>query len=465
MSVETLHASELIAGREIGLSEQVIDEIIDAQQTRIFDLGELVIRTDNGDTRLIKAARGISGPDNGSMDKGGSRMTSKGVQDDLDTLPQDMWAKLHQGGFTDIDGKPLNGGKLLFDVDPNSLSHTEKIHTFAAAAEAMLNKGIAGHRKSVPAGDMGTNHSDYMDAFASIVRASGDPHWRGSITGKSVPMGGLEFRPHATGYGVYLSVDHQREQLELDVARITISGAGNVGGYLGYYASQDEQQHFNIRGYSDLWGTLVVESEEGMQVTDELLDIMDNPNFSRDLKYAAYEGNKLAAMRDVLARTQPNLKTHIHDDPDHIMEVPTDIFVPASVRNLINQRTAPKLAALAVNEAGNDTITGEGYAILATRGISIIPGTIANAGGVATSMDEQKAGIRGTTLSFKEAKGLATESALSRLARMEAMAKQLGTTDYQLAACALGMAGMAIQLGHSIDARVATVLRPYALVV
>lgn len=465
MSVETLHASELIAGREIGLSEQVIGEIIDVQKTRIIPLGDLAIKTDDGSTRLIEAARGISGPDNGSMDKGGSRMTNKGVQGDLDTLPQDMWAKLHQGGFTDIEGKPLNGGKLLFSVDPNSLSHTEKKRTFAAAAEAMIEHGIAGHRRSVPAGDMGTNHSDYMDAFADVIRESKDQHWRGSITGKSESMGGLEFRPHATGYGVYLSADHQRKQLGLDVAYMTISGAGNVGGYLGYYASQDEQQRFNIRGYSDLWGTLAVEGDEGIKVTPELLDIMDNPNFSRDLKYAAYEGNKLAAMRDVLARTQPDLKMHIHDDPDHIMEVPTDIFVPASVRNLINQRTAPKLTALAINEAGNDTITGDGYAILATRGISVIPGTIANAGGVATSMDEQKAGIRGTTLSFGEAKDLATESAVSRLARMEAMAKHLGTTDYQLAACALGMAGMAIQLGHSIDSRIANIIQPYELAV
>lgn len=460
MSAETLQSSEMAAGRAIGLSEKTIETILEAQQTRVVRLGELAIKTEDGSTRTIEAWRGISGPDDGSMDKGGSRMTDRNPLGDLNVLPQDMWAKLHQSGLTDAEGNSLNGGKLLFGVNPNSLTHEEKKRTFAAAAEAMLEKGRAGHDKSVPAGDMGTNHTDYMDAFALRVEDSGDPFWQASITGKSPEQGGLEFRPHATGYGVYLAADYQRQKLGLTVpTRLTISGAGNVGGFAGYYASKDP--NFSIRGYGDIYGTLYVEDEDptaGIIVDETVLAIMDNPNFLHDERYTQYHGNKLAALRDVLERQQPGLGVRLDDDPEYVMRVETDIFIPASVRNLINLRTAPTLNARAITEAGNDTIGEGGYEILSSRGIDVIPGTIANTGGVATSMDEHQAGITGKTLSFERAKELATQSAALRFERMNRTAELLGTDDNNMAAAALGVAGMARQLGHHVSPDVAAIL-------
>lgn len=460
MSVETLHASEMAAGFAIGLSEKVMEDILKAQKTRVVSLGKLKVQKDDGTFVRISAWRGISGPDDGSMDKGGSRMTIHNVLGDLETLPQDMWAKLHQAGLTDVRGMALNGGKLLFEVDPGTLSHSEKIRTFEAAAEAMHIHGRAGHDKSVPAGDMGTNHTDYMDAYAAKVCELTGEFWQGSITGKSLSMGGLEFRPHATGYGVYLAADYQRQKLGLvGPTRLTISGAGNVGGYLGYYASQDP--NFSVRGYSDLYGTLYVENDDpamGIKVDESVLSIMDNANFRHDKRYVKYEGDKLKALRDLLKKQQPELKIRIDKNDKAIMQVPTEIFVPASVRDLVNEETAPTLSALGITEAGNDTISAEGYAILSKRGISVVPGTIANAGGVASSMDEHEVGITGVVLSFDESKDRATRHSQHRLARLDRMAEFLETQDNMLAASALGVAGMAQQLGHAIPQAVKDIL-------
>lgn len=461
MSVETLHAAETAAGNAIGLSNNIINDILKEQRTRIVSLGELAVEMDNGNTLYIPAWRGISGPDDGSMDKGGSRMTAVGVRGDLDALPQDMWAKSHQIGLRDYQGKPINGGKLLFQVNPNELSRGEKTRAFAAAAHGMHLAGRAGYNKSVPAGDMGTNDPTFMDAYAWRLKRLGYKHWEASITGTSPAIGGLEFRPHATGYGVYHAIKHQRQHNQKLGRRVTFSGAGNVGGYAGFYASNDEDDPSYIRGYSDAKGTLYVDDKEtttGIRVTRELLDIMDNANFAHDPRYQEYKGNKLKAMHDVLAHTQPDLKLEVKDDPNYIMQVPTDIFVPASVRGLIDGQAADDLNAYAVNEAGNDTITSDGYASLAKRKIEVVPGTVSNAGGVTSSMDGQIALIEGKNLNFEQGQQLATESAVARLQRMERMATLLGTRDYNLAACAIGMAGMALQLNHEVDSRIKLIL-------
>lgn len=459
MSVETLSAPEMEAGFALGLSMGAIDTIHEIRRVHVFDLGELAVaREADGRVMKIQAWRGIVGPE-GYMSKGGSRMTNRDPLGDLHALPVDMYDKSHQVGLTDPWGRPVNGAKLLFHVDPTNLTHLEKRRAFAAAATAMYDRGIAGHDKSVPAGDMGTNHTDLMDDFAARICELGDPLGRGSITGKSVEMGGLKFRPHATGYGVYKAVQYMREELGLKQARITISGAGNVGGYLGYYASQPGE-HLSVRGYSDIGGTLQANGD--IKVSEALMDIMDNSDFAHDPRYAEFNGNKLLAMQAQLAKDQPTLEVQVSKDSNDILGVESDIFVPASVRNLITGNTAPKLRARAIVEAGNDTIDQDGYNYLLGRKtpVAVVPGTIANAGGVGSSMDEHRGNVRGETYDFTTAKDMAEVSAVARLARLNTAAELLGTHDYRHAATALGMASMALQLGHNVAAEFRDLVSP-----
>ena len=194
---------------------------------------------------------------------------------------------------------------------------------------------------------------------------------------------------------------------------------------------------------------------------------MDNANFEHDPRYAKYKGNrygKLAAIEEELLTSQPDLKISINEDPKYIMCVPSDIFVPASVRELVDGKTAQWLGEADVKvliEAGNDSITTKGYDQLAKNNVAVIPGTIANAGGVASSMVEQLANIRGEKLSFDEAKAQAVVSAIGRHKRLDDMAEYMETNDIRRAASALGMASMAWTIGYyDLDAGIRKIINP-----
>lgn len=450
MSVETLHAAEHAAGLAIGLSEAVMQDIAESQRPRIVDLGYVPVQTEHYGLQTFRAVRAIAGPDNIAMDKGGTRLRVCDIDAEARALGADMYSKL-QLGLTDIDGNPIKGGKTVINADRNILTGSDTMQLFYNLGGIMLGAGIAGHNKSVPAGDMGTNNPLYMKRFAHAVKASGDPYWQASITGKpdEAGEGGLEFRPHATGYGVYLAAVELRKMLEIDgPTRITISGAGNVGGYFGHYASQDSENQFSIRGYSDQGGTLAVMNNDpqyGIKVDDELMKIMDNPSFS---------GDKLEAIAAVLAERQPELTLRLTRDSRDIMTVPTDIFCPASVRGLINDKAARSLAAAGIVEAGNDTITEPAAKALAERGVRVIPGAAANIGGVDISLREHGYNISAVRSgaekpTFDDTKKMLEDSTKERFTAIHDMAEKLGTTDLELACNGLIVARKAQLVGYS----------------
>jgi len=449
MSVETLHAAEHAAGLAIGLSEAVMRDIAESQRPRIVDLGYVPVQTEHYGLQTFRAVRAIAGPDDIAMDKGGTRLRVCDIDAEAMALGADMYSKL-QHGLTDVDGKPVKGGKTVINADRNILTAVDTMQLFRNLGGAMLDAGIAGYNKSVPAGDMGTNDPRYMKAYAHAIKASGDHYWQASITGKphEEGEGGLEFRPHATGYGVYLAAIELRTMLGLEgPTRITISGAGNVGGYFGLYASQDSENQFSIRGYSDQGGTLAVMNSDpqvGIKVDNKLMEIMDNPSFS---------GDKLEAIAKLLEKQQPELALRLTRDSRDIMTVPTDIFCPASVRGLIDTKTAPSLAAIGVVEAGNNTTTDAAAEILAERGIRVIPGAAANIGGVDISLREHARNVLAVRQgaenpTFDETKKMLEDSTKERFAAIHSMAEKLGTTDLELACNGLIVVRKAQLIGY-----------------
>ncbi|MGH9974628.1 MAG: hypothetical protein ACRD8Z_02165 [Nitrososphaeraceae archaeon] len=78
-------------------------------------------------------------------------------------------------------------------------------------------------------------------------------------------------------------------------------------------------------------------------------------------------------------------------DKDEIFEVDTDIFIPAAMGGVINDKTAPKLLEHGVQiviEAANIPTLPSGDEYLIKNGILIIPDFPANAGGVIGSFVE-----------------------------------------------------------------------------
>lgn len=459
MSVETLEMlspAEHAAGEAIGLDVGTMQAIAASQRPRVISF-EIPVVMDDGTEKKYSGARAVSGhkylnpapsdPGQVEYNKGGTRFFRKAggnISAEAEALSVDMESKLCL-----LPGD-IAGGKTVIGV-PEDLSHNETVRLFRSLGGVMLEKGIGGHDKSVPAGDMGTNDTDFMDAYTEAFEESGDPFYQASITGKSVANGGLEFRPHATGYGVYLAAVEQRKALGITgPTRITISGAGNVGGYAGYYACQDEENQFVIGGYSDRGSTLISLSDEGIIVTRELMDIMEDPNFP---------GDKLVAMHAAIKRAQPNHELILTENPRDIMTVPTDIFIPASVRHLIDAKAAASMPARAVVEAGNDTITEEAAVILARRGIKVMPGALANIGGVAVSLKERAANIKkvldknAQAPTFDQTQ-IELEDYMRKLfADAKTMARRLETTDMELAINALIVVRKALRLGYKVNPR------------
>jgi glutamate dehydrogenase/leucine dehydrogenase len=72
-------------------------------------------------------------------------------------------------------------------------------------------------------------------------------------------------------------------------------------------------------------------------------------------------------------------------DPAELLTVPCDILAPSAAASQITSQNAPQISAGLVAEGANSPTTPEADDILASRGITVIPDILCNAGGVFVS--------------------------------------------------------------------------------
>ena len=82
-------------------------------------------------------------------------------------------------------------------------------------------------------------------------------------------------------------------------------------------------------------------------------------------------------------------------NPLELPEVPCDILVPAAVEGQIHADNANGVKAKLVVEGANGPTTPEADAILADKGITLVPDILANSGGVVVSYFEWAQNIQG----------------------------------------------------------------------
>jgi len=75
-------------------------------------------------------------------------------------------------------------------------------------------------------------------------------------------------------------------------------------------------------------------------------------------------------------------------DGKALLELPCDILIPAALEGQLTHANADRVQARLVVEAANGPTTTEADAILADRGIPVVPDILANAGGVTVSYFE-----------------------------------------------------------------------------
>ena len=218
---------------------------------------------------------------------------------------------------------------------------------------------IIGPQSDIPAPDMATNEQTMawmMDTY-SMQKGYAVPE---IVTGKPISIGGSVFRHEATGVGVVMVIERACERLGWQLAeqRCVVQGFGNVGGVAAVELA--------ARGAT----VIAVSDVSGGVVDDDGLDL-------RRVHAWVDEHGSLAGYPDARHVTNAEL-----------LELPCDILVLAAREDQLTEENAGRVDARLVAEGANGPTSIEADAILAERGIPVLPDVLTNAGGVTVSYFE-----------------------------------------------------------------------------
>jgi glutamate dehydrogenase (NAD(P)+) len=252
---------------------------------------------------------------------------------------------------------PYGGAKGGIRCDAHALSQHE-LERLTRRFTSELFAAI-GPQEDIPAPDMATNEQTMawmMDTYSTQIGYAVPE----VVTGKPISIGGSVFRREATGAGVVMCTERACERMGLNLSdqRCIVQGFGNVGGVA---ATELHGRGATVIAVSDVSG--------GVHAPDGL----DIPELHA---YAAEHGS--LAGYDRCERVTN----------EELLELPCDILVVAAREDQITGENAGRVHAKLVVEGANGPTTLEADAILAERGIPIVPDILANAGGVTVSYFE-----------------------------------------------------------------------------
>ncbi len=252
---------------------------------------------------------------------------------------------------------PFGGGKGGVTCDPATLSKGELERITRRYAAELVE--VVGPDKDVPAPDVGTTPQImawFMDTYSMHARQNVP----GVVTGKPLEIGGSRGRVEATGRGVSLVALAQMRRMGIEPkgARIVIQGFGNVGSVAA--------QMFVDAGAI----VIAVSDVTGAYANEKGLDIANAVAY-------AQEHHSLDGFRGGERITN-----------EALIELDCDVLVPAALEKQLTIDNAPRIAAKLIVEGANGPTTPDADHILASRGITIIPDIVANAGGVTVSYFE-----------------------------------------------------------------------------
>ena len=253
---------------------------------------------------------------------------------------------------------PYGGAKGGVRCDARALSPTE-LRRITRRFTAELAPFI-GPQLDIPAPDMATNEQTMawmMDTY-SMQMGYAVPE---IVTGKPISIGGSVFRHEATGAGVVMVVERACQRLgwDLSAQRCVVQGFGNVGGIA---ATELHDKGARVLGVSDISGG--VYSPSGLDI----------PTLHA---YVAANGSLEGYVDGVERITN-----------EELLELDCDILVLAAREDQVTAANAPNLRCRLLAEGANGPTSVEADAILADRGIPVLPDILTNAGGVTVSYFE-----------------------------------------------------------------------------
>jgi glutamate dehydrogenase (NAD(P)+) len=252
---------------------------------------------------------------------------------------------------------PYGGAKGGVRCNPREMSQAEIQRLTRRLTIELLP--VIGPEEDIPAPDMATNEQTMawiMDTYSMQV-GHAVPE---IVTGKPIAIGGSVFRREATGAGVVMVIERACDRLGWRLAgqRCVVQGFGNVGGV----AARDlDARGATVTGVSDISGGVF--SEAGLDLEAVARWIKQN---------GSLEGYPDA----------------IHVTNAELLELQCDILVLAALEDQVTAENAGRIDAKMVAEGANGPTSIEADAILAERGIHVLPDILTNAGGVTVSYFE-----------------------------------------------------------------------------
>ena len=252
---------------------------------------------------------------------------------------------------------PYGGAKGGIRCNPREMSATE-LERMTRRYTIEL-RPVIGPEEDIPAPDMATNEKTMawiMDTY-SMVEGYAVPE---IVTGKPVSIGGSVFRREATGAGVVMVVERACRRLgwELTEQRCVVQGYGNVGGVAAHELAA---RGARVMAVSDISGGVYSEAGLDLAAVDGWIE----------------EQGSLDGYPDAQ-----------HVSNSDLLELPCDVLVLAALEDQITAENVGRIEAKMVAEGANGPTTVEADAILAERGIVVLPDILTNAGGVTVSYFE-----------------------------------------------------------------------------
>jgi glutamate dehydrogenase (NAD(P)+) len=252
---------------------------------------------------------------------------------------------------------PYGGAKGGVRCNPRELSQDELQRITRRFTTELID--TIGPNEDIPAPDIATNEQTMawmMDTY-SMLKGHAVPE---IVTGKPISIGGSIFRHEATGVGVVMVIARACERLRWRLAeqRFIVQGFGNVGGVA---ANELARLGAQVIGVSDVSGGVI---------DDDGLDLGAVERWVEE--FGSLAGYPAAR----------------HVSNTELLEQPCDILVLAAREDQVTEENAGRIDAKLVVEGANGPTTIEADAILAERGIPVLPDVLTNAGGVTVSYFE-----------------------------------------------------------------------------
>lgn len=296
--------------------------------------------------------------------KGGIRMTPDVTEEEVFRLARAMTFKnaladIPFGGAKSGIKFPLISGEKLEETRARKKAF---IQSFARAIKLLTPK------KYIAGPDVNTGEREmqwFVEATGIWKSATGKPT---NVCVNIIKNGKTDKRcgiPHefgSTGFGVAEATKIAAEISGINIkgAKIAIHGFGNVGTFAYKYLTQ---MGANVIVIGNRSGAVFAENGFDPKIMDEMISntkyIIDYP-----------KGKKISV--------------------DDFWRVPTDILIPASITDIINDKNKDGIKTKIIVEAGNIPMRENIEEEFFKKGILIVPDFVANSGGVISSYAEHR---------------------------------------------------------------------------